>query len=688
MSKIIDMDNLDPEVMGSVMKYHKPKKNISRAWRNKTPKTKERKVDNLVDLQKRSLSSEHPKPYKSKSRYRLRTRPLRSNGKLRILSTTHDADTSTNSTITSTTSKGSRKNIKRKLRYLSTMTDVEPPTTLKKFRKHNQRKLRKLSITKSVAPPTENVETTTNTPPPTTTTENVEATITSVAPTIGITPPTTTTTENVETTTASVEPTITKVAPLESKKLPSIHYARVGQVIAFKDHINPMAPFQTKGPSGGRGSGFFIKTDSPTPRFITAAHVVSSTYLDGGVKLSLPNVKTRNLDARVISFIPEVDLAVLELCQPLDSGVNIEGYELGDDKQLTIGDSLTVVGYPMGDDNLKVIKSSFNGLQGGVIQMDGAINPGNSGGPALHNGKVVGIISSGYDPQKSNNVAFAIPISIFKALYPLDPLKSHPSPKVIRIPSMGMMYHNGSESCTQISTPECANGVIVQWVSEYSAFKGLIEPGYRICTMSDGTNTYDVDNFGEVTVSWYNMKIALPHVLATIPTNKPITLTVWKPDKKSTATFTKKLTLTQHGGYKATYYPFEEIDYEVFGGIVVMPLRLQHFLMFPHLQYAFKPSEKEKEHLIISYVMPNSQFAEFSVISPGSILTEVNGMKITTMDTYRKALLQSKTCVKWIDSENGSIQLQLADILKNEPILSKTFKFNLSEIYTALQKNK
>lgn len=491
--------------------------------------------------------------------------------------------------------------------------------------------------------------------------------------------------------------------PTTSLSPPSFrHYSRLVQVNAFKDNINPLVPFQHKGTVNGKGSAFFVKTNSkdnlPPRKLLTAAHVVANTYLQGGVKLWIPSIgKNRQIGARIVSFIPEIDCAVLELTEDIDPDVKVEAYELGNDRDLKQGEPLTVVGYPMGDDNVKVISSTFNGLQGGVIQLDGAINPGNSGGPVLAQGKVVGIVSSGYNPQVANNVAFAIPISIFRSTLPLHPFQTNESerPRILRLPSMGLMYHNSSESCTEIQSPECANGVTVQWVSKYSAFHGKIKVGDRICTISarehgeenvDNTVTYDVDNFGEVKVPWYDTKIPLPHLIATIPVDIPVSIKVWKPDKRATETYTHKLTEAFRGGFKALYSPFETLEYESFGGIVVMPLRMHHFMVFPFLQFVLQPTEKEEEHLVVSYVLPNSKFAEYNVIRPGDLLFEVNSEEVRTLDQYRKVLGSSKGCVTWKNRKNATVKIKVKDLLESEPILSQTYGYPLSEVYKTLSR--
>jgi hypothetical protein len=314
------------------------------------------------------------------------------------------------------------------------------------------------------------------------------------------------------------------------------------------------------------------------------------------------------------------------------------------------------------------------------------------------------VVSSGIDPRVANSIAFAIPITVFHGLADLNPLEWSGEPRIIRLPSLGVMYYNSSESCVDYGNTVCENGVMVQWVSKNSALHGSLQTGNRICSVSyEEKNSaqpveFNVDNYGDVVVPWYNSKIPLPHAVATIPYGTPIRLTFWGQNRaESLDNIVLKPSLS--GGFLEVYEPFETLDYEVFGGVVVMPLRLRHVMGFPWIKYKLEPSELENDHLIISYVIPHAKFAEINVLMPGDILRRVNDRDVYTMDDYREALrhplgsdaaptVQSSTsapppklCVKWENWDRQSEELLLQNILTQEPDLSQALHYPLSKTY-------
>lgn len=468
--------------------------------------------------------------------------------------------------------------------------------------------------------------------------------------------------------------------------LPFEVFDKVAQVVAFKRKTNPMAPFIFEGSAQSRGSSFVVR-DKGSLRLLTAAHVINNTLKIGGIRLLFPLIdRDHMIEAAVAVLVPEIDCAVLQL-SPADEakyGAQLRHLEWGDDKLLRIGDPLVVVGYPMGDDGVKITRSTFNGLQNGLIQMDSSINKGNSGCPVLNReGRIVGIVSAGYDPKVSNSVAFAIPISLFYSTasehplqynyYDNDNVKDNANnmttinkTKIIRMPSLGIMYYNSSDVGIDYGNPMCANGVGVQWVSKNSSLYGTINVGDRICGIKSAQYMFDVGNTGDVKVPWYPAKISLANALVHIPINQSIEVTYWSQKDKGPRTVQTTLKPTFSGGFLFVYDPFEEIDYEIFGGLVVMPLRMRHILEFPELQAKLTPTEREKEHLVVSYIFPNSKFMEGKILSPGDIIKSVNGKPVTTLAEYRAALKTSNPYVEWKTDDDVVQRVLIGDLTRTQ----------------------
>jgi S1-C subfamily serine protease len=456
-------------------------------------------------------------------------------------------------------------------------------------------------------------------------------------------------------------------------------FETVVQVHSFIPEVNPIAPFQISGTKRGLGSGFFITENI----FMTAAHVVLRTYKNTGVKITVPSIgHDKMFSCRIITIIPEIDIALVLVTDP-DFPKRTSTFYLDDDRKLTPGDNLMVIGFPMGDSNIKVTRSTFNGLQDGVIQIDSSINPGNSGGPVVLvkrniegnkeeerlSRSVIGIVSSGYDPSAANSVSFAIPINTFIAtLTPncLDPMKITDNTRVLRLPSLGMIYHNGT------NVIGCEGGVVVQWVAGASTLFNIIKIGDKLCAI----NEQNIDNVGEVKVPWYDSKIPLSQVIMMTPVGTTIKIDYWDSKDSISKSVSTILKPSFTGSFQNVYYPFESLQYESFAGIIVMPLRIAHFMKYKHLFFKMTPSEREKEHLVISYILPNCLVARNETLSGGQILKSVNGFPVSTLSQYVAALKQpckydnSIPYMEWITTDNEKVDLLLKDILHDQSILN------------------
>ena len=177
--------------------------------------------------------------------------------------------------------------------------------------------------------------------------------------------------------------------------------------------------------SGGaaEGSGFVLDTKG---HIVTNAHVVT----DGeganrrpakAVYVEFPD---RNvLDAEIIGFDPFGDVALLQV-EP--DGFALHPLQLGDDKDLVVGQPVAAIGSPFGEQqslSVGIVSATDRSVESltrfqidGAIQTDASINPGNSGGPLLDAAaRVVGINQQIETSSGANDgVGFAVPISTVK----------------------------------------------------------------------------------------------------------------------------------------------------------------------------------------------------------------------------------------------------------------------------------
>jgi S1-C subfamily serine protease len=171
------------------------------------------------------------------------------------------------------------------------------------------------------------------------------------------------------------------------------------------------------------GSGFVLNTDG---EIVTNAHVVTDE--SSGKRVPAKNVfvefPDRNVvPAEILGFDPFADVALLKV-EP--DGFALHPLELGDDRDLQVGQPVAAIGSPFGEQQSlssgivsatdRSVKSLTQFQIEGAIQTDASINPGNSGGPLLDAGaRVIGINQQIETNSGANDgVGFAVPVSAIK----------------------------------------------------------------------------------------------------------------------------------------------------------------------------------------------------------------------------------------------------------------------------------
>ncbi|MFI5028600.1 MAG: S1C family serine protease [Solirubrobacterales bacterium] len=177
------------------------------------------------------------------------------------------------------------------------------------------------------------------------------------------------------------------------------------------------------GPSAAEGSGFVLDTSG---EIVTNAHVVTDDSSGPrkparAVFIEFPD---RNVvPAHIVGFDPFADVALLRI-NP--DGFQLHPLQLGDDRDLVVGQPVAAIGSPFGEQqslSVGVVSATARSVKSltqfqieGAIQTDASINPGNSGGPLLNAAaQVVGINQQIESNSGANDgVGFAVPVSAIK----------------------------------------------------------------------------------------------------------------------------------------------------------------------------------------------------------------------------------------------------------------------------------
>jgi serine protease Do len=459
----------------------------------------------------------------------------------------------------------------------------------------------------------------------------------------------------------------------------------VVQVFVYTAQYNWFEPYKSPSQGRTRGSGFFIDDDG---HIVSNYHVVNDAV---NIKIQIPSLGKERFDVKIVGVGPERDIALLKLTD--DSYEKIKK-QLGQIPFLKFGNSDKVVrtqeilslGYPLGQEKLKSTQGIVSGRERlgreSYIQITAALNPGNSGGPSLNrDGRVIGINTSAI--TRAQNVGYIIPINDVQSV-----LKQLFKEKLARRPFLGVELNYANDAMVEyLGNPE-PGGVYVSRVFDNTVFdKFGIEEGDMLYQI----NGHTLDRFGETSVSWSEDKVSLIDLVNRFEVGQDLRVVIYRNGKRKE--FNGILTLNDPLPIRRIYPMFEEVDYEIIGGMIVMELRLNHILplmakrkdFIKYIRYENQSDSK----LLVTHVFPNSTTHLSRVVGAGDIITHVNGKEVTTLDEFRDAARTSigKQFVSFKTEEYEFMVLSIKDIIDEEGQIAALYFFKPSSLVGELRKD-
>jgi serine protease Do len=443
----------------------------------------------------------------------------------------------------------------------------------------------------------------------------------------------------------------------------------VVQLFVVISEINILEPYAVPNQSQATGSGFFISEDG---EIITNAHVVNQS---SSIRVQIPSFGKHQFEVDLVGIMPEKDLALIKLREDdlefIRSTLGaIPVIELGDSDTIARADEIMALGYPLGQQSLKSTTGVISGRESGMVQMSAAINPGNSGGPAVNtSGEVVGINTAMI--MGAQNVGYIIPINDLKVF--LDDLRQE---KLVRKPYMGIYQSTASRDLVKaLGNPEPGGTYIVEVLPD-SPLQGKLLSGDMIYSI----NGDSVDLYGEISVPWSEDKISTAEYISRLSVGQKVTLVVYRKGKKKVfeCTFDRQ----ELAPIRTIHVGYEPLDYEVFGGIVVMPLMVNHLPLLgqvnPGLGRFTREKNQMKPALVITHIMPNSVASKTRVRLVGAWLTEVNGKAVNTLDELRDVLAGSGEMITVKTEDDILVALRTDQVVEQEPLFSNVFAYPIT----------
>lgn len=461
----------------------------------------------------------------------------------------------------------------------------------------------------------------------------------------------------------------------------------VVQIFVQGVKMDLLHPYRTPDQVCCSGSGFFINAQGD---IVTNAHVVDQA---AGIWIQIPSLGKRPLEAELVSICHERDLALLRLSNKDRRVVQgalgeIHFLPLGNSDSVRRADEVLVLGYPLGQQSLKSTTGVISGREQTLIQMDAAINPGSSGGPMLNSaGEVIGISAEKVVGAGVDSVGYAIPINIFKLVY--DDMRHFP---LLRKPFLGVVMINATDELTDyLGNPQPGGCYVVEIVKDSILYKAGLRGGDMIYEI-DGNR---LDIYGEMRVPEFEDKISVVTYISHLKIAQKVSFVVYRSGERME--FTAVVSQSDLPKIKEIYPGYEAIDYEIFAGMVVMPLTVNHIRIFasqiPGLLRYIETNHQDEPALIVTHVFHNSELQKSRTVQPGMILNEVNGHPVSTLEELRDAfgksihdkhfVIKATDCAAYT-TEKIVVALSMEQVLNEVPVLAQVYRFDLSPWVTTL----
>lgn len=498
----------------------------------------------------------------------------------------------------------------------------------------------------------------------------------------------------------STTPQEEKKSRTEAISLSSIQKKSKNAIVQiFSDTLkfNWIEPYVVPSQSESAGSGFFIDEQG---HFLTNYHVVGHSLRN---QIQVACLGQERLECKVVGVCPERDLALLKLTNSSLEKITkvlgkIEYLQLGDSDKIQRGSEVLTMGHPLARKGIKSTSGIVSGWEEinvgdrgfglSCLEIDAAINPGSSGGPSLNlDGQVIGINFSGIIADGAQNIGYVLPINELKSA-----IRDLYDTKLLRKPRLGALFHHSTpDFAEQMGNPE-EGGYFVGEVLKKSLAEKI---GLKKGDMVYEVNGFLIDNHGDTVAPWREDKVSFLNILHRLEVGDKVNMIAYRNGKRIEFNF--ELEAEKEASAIRIMYPgYEQIDYEVFGGMVVMELSTNHLAIFcaknPYLiRYGLTSDQNEKK-LIITHVQPTSQSDNSrNLIMPGSILNKINSREVNSIDQLREEI-RSSLKKDFITVETNDLYycpLSMKKIMQDEGKLAKMYKYTSdhSVVLREIEKN-
>lgn len=460
------------------------------------------------------------------------------------------------------------------------------------------------------------------------------------------------------------------------------------RIISNNIEIDLFSPYKVESDDESIGTGFFINNDG---YILTCAHVV-----DNSVKLWInsPLDGKKKIEVVIHSICYDKDCAILKTIDYK----NKYFCKLGNSNMLNGEDSVSAVGYPLGMERLKVTKGIVSGIQDRYIQIDAPINPGNSGGPLFDKNKnVVGINTAKISSLSAENIGYAMPIDEIKII--LEKMMISSKNKIIKEPSLYFDYQMTNELHYKLLKCQLTYGCLIKKIVQKSP---LWIAGMRTNDILTEFDTYKIDGHGDVNVEWSQDKVNIIDLIPRYVVEESVNIKYWSIIENKEISTRAILKSDDDYAIRKIRYPHENLSYEIFMGLIIMELTLNHLDKLSESDYNSQIkldlynyldiTKRSRGVVFISNILQGSYASSLEELMPGSIITNINGQIVESIADVKNAVskysfkLDGKSCVYFRLKNKNQFVLNIMECLKEEQTLQLRYKYQISNMYSQIKK--
>lgn len=413
------------------------------------------------------------------------------------------------------------------------------------------------------------------------------------------------------------------------------------------------------------GSGFFIQIGNKEGYIATNSHVVRNAAV---FEVASPLTSDEQFRAEGVGMVKDLepDLALLRLPEKeikrfkkISKRKELPSLRFAEIANLHRGQQIRAIGYPMGmaEPNMSggQVTNFMAGSSGFVkrIVTDAAINPGNSGGPSLleESDQVIGINTAVL--SEAANIGFITPITYLKTLE-----KQLLKVKTAMIADLGCDYQKMSDLHAKwLNAPEAA-GILVTQIYPRSTAANC---GLKRLDVILAIDNVPIDRHGNLVQEGGGyLRENFHDLIHDVLVGSEIELLVLRKGKA--LRLKGQVAPAPWIGLPSRPIVFERRWLEI-EGFLFQEISTQIFTAIPDgvwnsSQLLFSNrSNRLVEAVGLTHIDPGTE-AEQLGISPGEVLTRINGINITTLDSAAKALhSKSKTRFTTLEFESGKVAL-------------------------------